>query len=119
MANESPIPVVQYPVTIPTGYPTVPTPGKLSLLLQANDKKIYHSLSPWATDTYAFGNTSQPFHYTHIGDSYDAYASQNMPFSRAIIDVQRVTKFISSGAGVLFLGRQLLLQSQALRPTAR
>lgn len=111
-------------IRVPPNYPTVPTPGKLEFLLQANDKSIYHRYSPHTDyDNGDFLNrllnfgAKQPYIYSYIDEGRKGlnglkkYESRLFPIGSGPQDVIRVSKFIGSGAGVIFLGRQFLLQA--------
>lgn len=100
-------------VTIPIGYPNVPQPGKISLLWDANQTNLYHKLSPYGSETFFGIKTQEPYFYKYPDDDnrVDANASREFPFTRATQDVERVTKFLTSGKGILWLGKQLLLQT--------
>jgi len=99
---------------IPSNYPEMPTPGKISLLFDVNRTDLYHKLSPYNQDTFLFIKSTHPFLYRYPDEELGSMAENAMrefPFSRAIDDVTRVTKFLMSGRGVLWLGKQFLLQT--------
>ena len=106
-------------ITIPQNYPTVPTPGKLQILWNANSKKLYRRLSPYADyhQSLIGGLTSQPFFYTFADEGgkgvsgLKKYESRVFPIGSAPIDVIRTSKFLASGNGIIFLGKQFLLQT--------
>jgi len=112
MANLSPRPALT--VTVPTSYPTTPTPGKIQILFDANQKALYHKLSPYGYDTFFGIKSRQPFIYTYP-DEAKATNKNNLYivdlFNRSITDVERVTKFMGSQNGILFIGKQFLLQT--------
>ena len=112
MANVSTI-RPQLAVT-PLNYPEMPQPGKLTLLWDENKKAIYNKLSPYGSDTFLGIKTRQPFVWKTPEKgtgNIDKYAVREFPFTRAITDVQRVTKWMISGQGILWLGKQFLLQT--------
>lgn len=106
-------------IRVPPDYPTFPTPGKLELLWATNEQSIYHRYSPYAD----YGNvllnfgTRQPFIYAYIDEagrglnSLKKYESRIFPMGSGPQDVIRVTKYLTSGRGILFLGKQFLLQT--------
>lgn len=81
----------------------------------AQSNSIYTRFSPKDGSTGI--TTTQPFVYTHISDSSIArnltkYDSQALPIGSTLRDLERVGKFMVSGTGLLFLGKQYLLQKQ-------
>lgn len=117
-------------ISVPRNYPTVPTPGKLQLLLENNTKSIYHRFSPYAeyqdglVDKILGFGSKQPYIYHYIDEAKRGlsglrrYESRNFPVGSGPLDVIRVSKFIGSGPGLVFLGKQFLLQSgQAFNET--
>lgn len=104
---------------IPPNYPKFPTFSKLEILWNANSKSLYHKLSPYSSYTTGLihGFTSQPFYYTYIDEKNKGlnylrkYDSRSFPAGSGPIDVIRVSKFLGSGNGILFLGKQFLLQT--------
>jgi hypothetical protein len=106
-------------ITIPQNYPNEPTPGKIEILWGSNTKSLYHRLSPYASYSTSLigGFTTQPYYYTYIDEkgrglnSLKKYESQMFPLGSAPIDVIRVAKFLGSGNGIMFLGKQFLLQT--------
>lgn len=104
MANISPVsPIVRS------------TPEKNLATFTKNEKSIYNKFSPYDGSS-GFG-FDQPFVYTKITDSnfsknLTKYDSQALPVGSTIRDLQRVGKFLGTGRGILFLGKQLLLQNQ-------
>lgn len=106
-------------ITIPSNYPADPQPGKLQILWDANSKKLYRRLSPY-TDYHQSligGFTSEPFFYTYPDQGgkglsgLKKYESRVFPIGSAPIDVIRTAKFLGSGNGIIFLGKQFLLQT--------
>jgi len=107
------------PITIPTNFPNIPTPGKIQILWDANSTKLYRRLSPY-TDYHQSligGATQEPFFYTFIDQAgkgvsgLKKYESRLFPIGSAPIDVIRTSKFLASGNGIIFLGKQFLLQT--------
>lgn len=106
-------------IKIPLNYPNYPTSGKLELLLQNNDKSIYHRYSPYTdggSGLFSFG-AKQPYIYDYIDKAKSGlsglrrYESRAIPLGSAPRDVVRVSKFLFSGQGILFVGKQFLLQT--------
>ena len=106
-------------ITIPNNYPSEPTPGKLQILWEDNAKKLYRRLSPYANYHQGLvgGLTEEPYFYTFIDEAgkgvsgLKKYESRLFPAGSAPIDVVRTAKFLGSGRGIIFLGKQFLLQS--------
>lgn len=94
--------------------------GNLASALKIDSKRLYHKLSPYANysqnSLLNFG-AEQPFMYTWIDQSTKfpnvagKYESRSFPVFAAIQDTIRISKFLTSGNGVLFLAKQLLLNS--------
>ena len=83
-------------------------------IFQANANSIYNKFTPFTT--YSFG-PSQPFIYTKVSDStffrnLTKYDSQVAPIGSTVRDVKRVGQYLVTGNGLLFVGKQLLLQQQ-------
>jgi hypothetical protein len=110
MANQSPIPLIPL-LKVPANYPTVPSPGKIRILYDKNKKELYHRLSPYGTDTFMGIKSTQPFNYVYPDGpkSSDCYLIDYV--QHALNDVKRITKFMISGQGVLWIGKQFLLQT--------
>lgn len=110
MANQSPRPAL--PLNVPVNYPTEPTPGKIQILYDANKRDLYHKLSPYGYDTFLGIKTRQPFFYTYPDDASSTTDFEVVDqFQHAITDVQRVSKFMISQNGIIFLTKQFLLQT--------
>lgn len=105
----------------PANYPTDPTAGKIQLIWQTNSKSLYHRLSPYTDYDMTLANQligdTEPFYYIYPDQNNQGlnqlkrYESRTFPIGSAPIDVIRVTKFLGSGRGVTFLGKQFLLQT--------
>lgn len=108
MANESPKPLL--PINIPGNYPTVPAPGKIAILFGANKHDLYHRLSPYGYDTFLGIKTRQPFMYAYPDEGRSTPGITDQ-FTRAITDVQRVSKWMISQSGIIFLTKQFLMQT--------
>ena len=106
-------------ISIPSNYPSEPTPGKLQVLWEGNSKNLYRRLSPYSEyhQSLIGGGTKEPFFYTFIDEAgkgvsgLKKYESRVFPIGSAPIDVIRTGRFLASGNGILFLGKQFLLQS--------
>ena len=110
-------------IRVPLNYPTIPAPGKLQALLETNEKSIYHRYSPYVgyddglVDKILKFGAKQPFIYDYIDKAKGGisglrqYESRTFPIGSAPRDVIRVTKFLTSGPGIAFLGKQFLLQT--------
>lgn len=120
-------PLSGFPSTVknvPPNYPQYSTPGKIALLFNANSQNLYHRFSPYnqqGMDLFGWKD-KQPFvwRYPDEGKSslFDKLPSVVTTVSSALggptkgttDDLVRVSKFIGSPSGVLFVGKQLLLQ---------
>lgn len=104
-------------VDTPPNYPAYPQSGKLESLLLYNEKNIYRKFSPYTnnTDLLGFGSR-QPYvwYYPDEGKKglnvLGKISGRGLPFAQGLQDVVRISKFITSGRGVLFLAKQFLLQ---------
>lgn len=81
-------------------------------------KKIYTKYSPYdgTSDGLRFG-FQQPYVWTSISDSNTAknltsYDTQAIPIGSTVRDLERMGKFVASGTGLLYIGKQYLLQRQ-------
>jgi len=105
----------------PENYPNQPESGKLQSIWENNYHSLYHRLSPY-TDydmtliNKVFGD-KEPFYYVYADENKKGlnalrkYDSRIFPIGAAPIDVIRVAKFLGSGRGIIFLGKQFLLQT--------
>lgn len=89
------------------------TPEQRVANFNAQSDSIYNKFSPY-TSNFGF---DQPFVYTKISDSnfsknLTKYDSQAAPIGSTTRDVQRVGKFLTTGKGLLYTGKQYLLQNQ-------
>lgn len=80
---------------------------------QAQANSIYNKYSPYTNGGIG---PSQPFIYTKISESTSAknltkYDSQALPVGSTVRDVQRIGKYLITGQGLLYTGKQLLLQN--------
>jgi hypothetical protein len=92
------------------------TPSDNLLSFQKNEYNIYNKFSPYYQAGGGIG-PDQPFIYTKLTDSnfqksLTKYDSQALPVGSTVRDVIRVTKFSVTGTGILYAGKQLLLQGQ-------
>lgn len=84
---------------------------------EKNANSLYTKFSVYdqnPTPKYGFG-AKQPYVFTNVASSNSAksrteFDSQTFPIGSTINDVQRVTKFSTSGQGLLFIGKQYLMQ---------
>jgi len=92
------------------------TPSQNLVSFQKNEYNLYNKFSPY----YQAGGDvgpNQPYIYTKLTDSnfqknLTRYDTQVFPVGSTARDVVRMTKFSTSGTGVIYLGKQLLLQQQ-------
>lgn len=112
MANQNPQNSNPSGITIPIDYPTTPQPGKISLLFEANKRNLYHKFSPHGHDGNSLG-FDQPYIYYYPDDKPSGFMSsggRGLPLGQGVNDLKRVTKFMASGRGLIFLGKQFMLQ---------
>ena len=80
---------------------------------QANSNSIYNKYTPFTAHSIG---PSQPFVYTKISAStlsknLTKYDSQALPIGSTVRDLQRIGQYSVTGNGILYLGKQLLLQN--------
>lgn len=104
-------------VNVPVGYSNTPAPGRLEQLYTYNSDGIYTRFSPFTENTGIIGiGPKQPFFYTDLENprgglnGLKRYQSRAFPVASSAIDVIRISKFLATGNGILFLGKQYLLQ---------
>jgi hypothetical protein len=95
--------------TVPLDYPNEPVPGKIALLFNDNELRLYNQFSPYGYDEGAMFGSEQPYVWSKIGQRKQGYG-RGVPVKSAAQDLVRVSKFIASGRGIVFLGTQFLLQ---------
>lgn len=91
------------------------TPSERLLSFQKNEYNIYNKFNPYYQAGGGIG-PDQPFIYTKLTDSnfqksLTKYDSQALPIGSTARDVIRMGKFMVSGTGLLFVGKQLILQT--------
>jgi hypothetical protein len=105
-------------MVIPAGFNDINKSGKLESLFLANSDAIYNKYDPktgYTNGLLKFG-PRQPFITTKINDANKGingtkkYESQAFPLGSAVQDLERIAKWSVTGNGVIFLGKQLLLQ---------
>jgi hypothetical protein len=102
---------------LPTGFNDLRQPGELSVLYAQNSDAIYnkYKLETNNSGLLRFG-PRQPFITVNPNNARKGinglkrYESRALPIGSALQDVVRVSKFSVSGNGVIFLGKQLVLQ---------
>lgn len=113
MANINPPDSKPSLVKVPKNYPMVPQPGKISQLFEANEHNLYHKLSPWDHDGSNYFGANQPYIYYYPDErpsSFMTTGGRGLPLGYGTNDLIRVTKFLASGRGLIFVGKQFLLQ---------
>jgi len=131
LASTTVIRLSNFPPTLPNvppNYPTGRCPGKLKLLLNANDNYLYHRFSPYTNyHDSLFAQVlsdKQPFVYTFIDQKDDGIINQLPETVKQLVnivginqdsvnDVVRVSKFLISSWGVQFLITQAAIQRLA------
>lgn len=112
MLVDQPIPEPLFPIQRST-------PEERVAYFQKESNSIYKKYSVYDQNTgpgLRFG-AKQPFVYITVGSSnfeknITNADSQAIPIGSTLLDVKRVTKFVASGTGVLYIGKQYLLQKQ-------
>jgi hypothetical protein len=107
--------------SMPLRWNTQPHPGKLQELWAYNSKQIYHRNSPYTDYDISlaskFLGDVEPYYYTYIDKAKQGLAgwrrwdSRTVPLGSSLIDTVRVTRFLGSGRGIIFLAKQFLLQT--------
>jgi hypothetical protein len=92
------------------------TPAQNLISFQRNEANIYNKFSPYDQAGGDIG-PNQPYIYTKLTDSnfqksLTRYDTRAFPVGSTVRDVIRMTKFSVSGTGLLYAGKQLLLQQQ-------
>ena len=104
--------------TLPSGFNNLRQPGELSVLYAQNSDAIYNKYklqTDYNNGLLRFG-PRQPFITVNPNNARKGvnglkrYESRALPIGSALQDVVRVSKFSVSGNGVIFLGKQLVLQ---------
>lgn len=90
------------------------TANQRIIAFNAKSNSIYNKFSPFTG--YSIG-PSQPYIYTKISDSnfsknLTKYDSQVFPIGSTARDLKRIGQYLISGNGLLYTGKQLLLQRQ-------
>lgn len=113
---------------IPSNFPLRPAPGKIELLLNANDTYLYHKFTPFTNyhDSILSSvlSNQQPFLYTFIDQAGGGFINQLPSSVKGVLDlvninqdsvddVVRVSKFLTSSWGVQFLINQSAIQRLA------
>lgn len=125
MANENSSNIVPPTVVVPSGYSNSPLVGKIQQLYDANNNNLYKKLSPYTENSglLSFG-PRQPYVYVNPNqgrkgiNGLKRFESRIFPFASTLQDTVRVSKFLISGNGILYITKQFLLQkSQAFNET--
>jgi len=103
--------------TLPSGFNNLRQPGELSVLYAQNSDAIYnkYKLETNNSGLLKFG-PKQPFITVNPNNARKGvnglkrYESRALPIGSALQDVVRISKFSVSGNGIIFLGKQLILQ---------
>lgn len=104
--------------TLPAGFNDLRQPGELSVLYAQNSDAIYNKYklqTDYNNGLLRFG-PKQPFITVTPNNARKGvnglkrFESRALPIGSALQDVVRVSKFSVSGNGVIFLGKQLVLQ---------
>lgn len=131
LASTTVIRLTNFPPTLPNvppNYPIGRAPGKIALLLNANDNYLYHRFSPFTNyhDSLLSPilSNKQPFIYTFIDEKNDGVINKLPKTVKGLVnviginqgslnDVVRVSKFLISSWGVQFLITQTAIQRLA------
>jgi hypothetical protein len=103
--------------TLPSGFNNLRQPGELSVLYAQNSDAIYnkYKLETNNSGLLRFG-PRQPFITVNPNNARKGvnglkrFESRALPVGSALQDIVRISKFSVSGNGVIFLGKQLVLQ---------
>ena len=117
MANQNATNIIPPTVIVPSGYSNSPLVGKIQQLYNANNNNLYKKISPYTENSglLSFG-PRQPYVYVNPNqgrkgiNGLKRFESRTFPFASTLQDTVRVSKFLISGNGILFLTKQFLLQ---------
>jgi len=117
MANQNATNILPPTVISPSGYSNSPLVGKIQQLYDANNNNLYKKISPYTENSglLSFG-PRQPYVYVNPNqgrkgiNGLKRFESRIFPFASTLQDTVRVSKFLISGNGILFLTKQFLLQ---------
>ena len=117
MANQNATNIIPPTVIVPSGYSNSPLVGKIQQLYDANNNNLYKKISPYTENSglLSFG-PRQPYVYVNPNqgrkgiNGLKRFESRIFPFASTLQDTVRVSKFLISGNGILFLTKQFLLQ---------
>jgi hypothetical protein len=99
-------------VKIPKNYPKEPQSEKVALLFTENRKDLYSKFSPFGHDKGNIFGSSQPYMWNPPGRKDSPLAVfKGIPTGLDLTDTARLAKYIASGRGLIFLGKQFLLQA--------
>ncbi len=119
-SNQTLLPTPSATLTVPRNFPAQPVPGKVQALWEINKNKLWHKFSPYVNydqNQLFNGFTTQPFYYIYPDQNNQGlnalkkYDSNTFSPGSSAIDVIRVSKFLGSNTGIIFLGKQFLLQT--------
>jgi hypothetical protein len=102
---------------LPVGFQNDRSPGEITRLFTENHGLIYSGASAKTANSglLSFG-PRQPFITVNIDDAGKGinrirkYDSRAFPIGSSIRDIERITKWSVTGNGIIFLGKQLMLQ---------
>ncbi len=105
--------------TLPSGFNNLREPGELSILYAQNSDAIYnkYKLQTSNSGLLRFG-PRQPFITVNPNNARKGvnglkrFENRDLPIGSALQDVVRISKFSVSSNGVIFLGKQLILQGK-------
>lgn len=104
--------------TLPTGFNNLRQPGELDTLFIQNSNSIYNKYklqTDYKNGLLRFG-PRQPFITVNPNNAragingLKRFENRGLPIGSGPQDIERISKFSVSGNGVIFLGKQLLLQ---------
>jgi len=83
-------------------------PGRLESVWDSVNIQLYHKLNPHTSD-------GEPYVYTYI-DKSNKYPNTKLdsfifPVGGSLLDVDRMAQFLTSGKGLIWLGKQFLMQT--------
>ncbi len=114
MANINPTNSKPSLVNVPFDFPMEPSPGKINILFDANKSNLYHKFNARNYDNgnVLFGS-NQPYIYRYPDEPISdlrQIGGQGLPLGLGVDDLTRMSKFIGSGRGLIFVAKQFLLQ---------
>ena len=83
-------------------------PGRIESIWDSVNSQLYHEFNP-------VDSSGQPYVYTYIDKANNfpntKYDSFSFPVQSSLLDVDRISQFLTSGKGLIWLAKQFLFQT--------